>query len=161
MLDLSGFPCISFYTRLMGTYLNNCFSNWPSLIRIKLICGVQIMLFHASKYIYRCLSFLSNRDFFLINKRYELWLRRGGGGNKIIFSSGARFQLIDFLNVTDLNWAFLNPIGRATDLSMSQYGGIMGYSLEFTWKDCFKVKYSFVWLTKVIQLKWGHELIII
>ena len=32
------------------------------------------------------------------------------GGNKIIFSSGARFQLIDFLNVTDLNWASLNPV---------------------------------------------------
>ena len=25
------------------------------------------------------------------------------GGNKIIFSSGARFQLVDFLNVTHLN----------------------------------------------------------
>ena len=30
------------------------------------------------------------------------------GGNKIIFSSGARFQLIDFLNVADLT--FLNRV---------------------------------------------------
>ena len=36
----------------------------------------------------------------------DLW----AGGNKVIFSSGARFQLIDFLNVTDLNRAFLNPV---------------------------------------------------
>ena len=48
------------------------------------------------------------------------------GGNKIIFSSGARFQLIDFLNVTDLNWAFLN---LDSDLSMSQYGGSWGMIL--------------------------------
>ena len=27
------------------------------------------------------------------------------GGNKVIFSSGARFQPIDFLNVTELNHA--------------------------------------------------------
>ena len=45
----------------------------------------------------------------LTNKR-ELQVTIDAGGNKIIFSSGARFQLIDFLNVTDLNWAFLNPV---------------------------------------------------
>ena len=31
-------------------------------------------------------------------------------GNKVIFSSGTRFQPIDFLNVTDLNRVFLNPV---------------------------------------------------
>ena len=32
------------------------------------------------------------------------------GGNKLIFSSGARFQPIDFLNATDLNRVFQNPV---------------------------------------------------
>ena len=40
---------------------------------------------------------------------------------KLFFSSGARFQLKYFLNITDQIRAFLNKID--TDLSMSQDGG--------------------------------------
>ena len=52
---------------------------------------------------------MMNRDFVIEGQNRHKGLLFTGG-NKIIFSSGARFQLIDFLNVTDLNWVFLNPV---------------------------------------------------
>ena len=75
------------------------------------------------------------------------------GQNKIILSSGARFHPIDFLNVTDPNRVFLNPVKQTLTLTYESIWGIMGYDTCFTWKDCFKVKYDLVWLKwKVIQL---------
>ena len=52
-------------------------------------------------------SFFDFEQFGKIKKFESHWKP---GENKIIFSSGARFQPIDFLNVTDPNRVFLNPV---------------------------------------------------
>ena len=73
-------------------------------------------------------------DFFLATKDRKGTIAGicilGPGGNKIIFSSGARFQPIDFLNVTDPNRVFLNPVKHT--LTLVLYEPIVGYDPCFT-----------------------------